>query len=145
MSKKAWILSLLFPALITAVYICLACFVLSGSAIDNLFTHAMGILCGIVPLILTLRFKVDTSQIIKDRFILLSLPVCGVFFILFGTIINLIVFLIIIAIEVSFLDTHFMPLLNKVIIALSNPAFLLYGFAVDFCNLLNQGFPENFG
>lgn len=140
-TKKAWLMSLLLPVL--SILASAFCFVLSlpGSGRPFIFTALLGLICGgIVPTVMIVHGKVDTSKFFLGKLIILfaAIAVCALFnytelkywvWDLLGVYGYQI---IILSAELIFAAVQRTDIRTKLCIALSSLSWGFLGFAIDF-------------
>lgn len=140
-SKGQWIKSLLFPVL--SIWASAFCFVLSlpGSGRPFIFTALLGLICGgIVPTVMIVHGKVDTSKFFLGKLIILVSAVAV------GALFNYTTLeywvwdllgiygyqIMILSAELIFAAVQKTDLKTKLCLALSSLAWGFLGFAIDF-------------
>lgn len=140
-TKKAWLMSLLLPVL--SILASAFCFVLSlpGSGRPFIFTALLGLICGgIVPTVMIVHDKVDTSKFFLGKLIILFAAV-AVWALFNYTELEYWVWdllgvygyqIIILSAELIFAAVQKTDIKTKLCLALSSLAWGFLGFAIDF-------------
>lgn len=140
-TKKAWLMSLLLPVL--SILASAFCFVLSlpGSGRPFIFTVLLGLICGgIVPTVMIVHGKVDTSKFFLGKLIILFAAV-AVWALFNYTELKYWVWdllgvygyqIIILSAELIFAAVQKTDIKTKLCLALSSLAWGFLGFAIDF-------------
>lgn len=144
MGRKSWILSLSFPCLsilISTTFLILA--ILDELEIFYVaFLLIWGVICGgIMPLIIIIKFKVDTSEYFIYKLILCLALAAGIvvswLVVLdtwLGEGVNMFVLPMLTFIaEILFVMTRKTSLKTKLCLVLSSPVYVYTGFVIDFC------------
>lgn len=138
MDDEQWNKSLIFPTLVS--FIAVLTFRFDG--IDAPLV-IMGVLCGVIPLLLTIIFKVDTSDVVSHKLKYSLICLGGLLVAQAGTNFNL--FVISGLFILDFLYLNGLPLLNRLVAALSNPTFVLLIFMAELMEDLSAPFNLGFG
>lgn len=144
MTDKAWFMSLFLPVLsilASAFFVVLS--LLSGCPF--VFTTVLGLICGgIVPTVMIVRGKLDTSKFFIGKMILIAAAV-AIWFAFNYTKLEYWIFdilggftyqIVIILTEIIFAAVQKTDLKTKICLALSSLAWGLLGFSLDFAFLL---------
>lgn len=137
MTKKAWILSLFFPVLsilASAVLIIWnLVYTANGHGFDLIFVTLFGLIaCGIVPTVLIVRNRLDTSKFFIVKSILFALTVTGIAFALLNEPITLAFLLVAVIGELVFALLQKTDGKTKLCLILSSLVWGFIGFLTDF-------------
>ncbi len=148
MSRKSWFLSLSLPILSllsSAVFIILS--LVGGYAPDMIFIMIFGAICGgIVPTVMIVHNRIDTSEFLIGKITLFIALVIGIVYSLTifwniwvsdGYNILVLPILMIIA-ELIFAALQKTDIKTKICLAMSSAAYVYLGFAIDFARSIQD-------
>lgn len=142
MTTRAWVMSLLLPVLSILASVFFVVFVMIPSGFPSfVFTAVLGLICGgVVPTVMIVRGKLDTSKFFIGKMILIAAAV-GIWFLFNYTELEYWIFdilggftyqIVIVLAEIIFAAVQKTNIKTKICLALSSLGWGFLGFSLDF-------------